>query len=89
MSSYCFFTPEAQALVEDAGIKEQIEEFAESNKKQTYVVYRPLSKEDSTYDYDGAVVLFASGTRPCFIDINGDEDAFSDYINDFIDDVSY
>ncbi|MBY8291179.1 ATP-binding domain-containing protein [Vibrio fluvialis] len=89
MSSYCFFTPEAQALVEDAGIKEQIEEFAESNKKQTYVVYRPLSKEDSTYDYDGAVVLFASGTRPCFIDINGDEDAFSDYIDDFIDDVSY
>lgn len=89
MSNYCFFTPEAQTLAETIGIKEQIENFAESNKKQTYVVYRPLSKEDSTYDYDGAIVLFSSGSRPCFVDINGDEEAFEEYKEDFFDDSSY
>lgn len=89
MSNYCFFTPEAQTLAEKKGIKEQIEYFAESNKKQTYVVCRPLSKEDSTYDYDGAIVLFSSGVRPCFIDIDKNEEAFDEYKDDFFDDLSY
>jgi len=84
-----FFTPDAQALAESVSIKEAIEDFAVSNKKQTYVLHRPLSKEDSTYDYDGALVIFSSGAKPCFVNINKDEDAFEDYIEDFFDDVSY
>lgn len=89
MSSYAFFAPDAQALAERVGIKDQIEHFAESNKKQTYVLYRPLSKEDSTYDYDGALVLFSSGSMPCFVDIDIDEEEFEGYTEDFFDDVSY
>lgn len=89
MSDYCFFTPEAQELVESVGIKNHIEAFAEHTMKQIYVVCRPLSKENSEYDYDGAVVLFASGARPCFIDIYNQEEAFHDYINDFFDDLSF
>jgi len=89
MSGYVFFTPEAQALAENAGLKESIEYFSESNKKQTYVLCRPLSKEDSTYDYEEAIVVFASGSKPCFVNIGKNEKAFEDYIEDFFDDVSY
>ncbi len=89
MSNYCFFTPEAQALADSVGIREQIENFADSNKKQTYAVCRPLSKDDSTYDYDGAIVLFASGSKPCFIDIKKNNDDFDEYKEDFYDDLSY
>ncbi|MFM5487909.1 DEAD/DEAH box helicase [Aeromonas veronii] len=89
MSGYCFFTPEAQSLAEKVGIRAQIEAFADAHMKQTYALYRPLSKDDSTYDYDGAIVIFSSGTRPCFVDINNDENEFLDYIEDFYDDVSY
>ncbi len=89
MSSYCFFTPEAQTLAERVGVKDIIESFSESSKKQTYVLYRPLSKEDASYDYDDSFIIFASGTKPCFVNIGNDEEGFEDYIEDFIDDVSF
>ena len=89
MSEYCFFTTESQALAESAGIKDQIENFAESNKKQVYVLCRPLSKDDSTYDYDGAFVVFTAGSQPCFIDTQNNEEGFEDFIEDFFDDVSF
>ncbi|WP_300173809.1 ATP-binding domain-containing protein [uncultured Aliivibrio sp.] len=89
MSEYCFFTPESQALAESSGLKERIESYAETNKKQVYVLNKPLSKEDSTYDYEGAFVVFAAGSKPCFIDTANNEYGFEDYIEDFFDDVSF
>ncbi len=89
MAEYVFFSPEAKALVDSVGITNSIEQFADSNKKQIYVLHRPLSKEDSTYDYEGAIVIFTSGSKPCFVDIRKNEDEFEDYIEDFFDDVSY
>lgn len=89
MSNYCFITPEAQVLVESVGILQNIQEFSKSNKKQTYVLCKPLSKEDSSYDYNEACVIFISGMKPCFINTGGDNDGFDDYIEDFYDDVSF
>lgn len=89
MSGFCFYAPDAFDLVEKARIREKIEEFAESRKKQTYVLCRPLTKEDSIYDYDHAVVIFSSGMRPCFINTEDDEDLFGEYIDDFVEDVSF
>lgn len=89
MSGYCFYSPEAENLVESVGIKEEIDQYAESQKKQTYVLCHPLSKEDGDYDYDKAVVVFASGKRPCIIDTGNDEEALEDFADDFVDDVAY
>ena len=89
MSNFCFFSPEATDLLDGTVAKAKIEQFAETTKKQVFVLHRPLSKEDSHYDYEQAVILFISGMKPCFIDIGGDSDAFDDYIDDFLDDVSF
>lgn len=89
MSEYCFFTHEAQSLAEKVGIKDSIELFAEKGKKQTYVICRPLSKENSEYDYSGAIVVFASGSKPCFIDIDINTESFEEYMDDFFDDLSF
>lgn len=89
MSGYCFFAPETQELAEKAGIKEKIEDYAEAQRKQTYVLVKPLSKDDSEYDYECAVVIFSSGSRPCFIDLDDNKDKFDDYIEDFFDDISF
>lgn len=89
MSGYCFFTPETQELAERSGIREEIENYAEAQRKQTYVLSKPLSKEDSIYDYEHALVIFSSGSRPCFVDLNGDEEKFEDYMEDFFDDISF
>jgi superfamily I DNA and RNA helicase len=89
MSNYFFTTPEAQALIEAAGISQQIKDFAEQNKKQTYILCKPLSKDDSPYDYENACVLFISGMKPCFINTGDDADGFEDYIEEFFEDVSF
>lgn len=89
MSKYCFFSTEATPLAERYGIKEIIESFAEENKKQTYVLQRPLSKSDSTYDYDEAITIFCTGLKPCFVDFGNDADGFEGYKEDFIDDLSF
>ncbi|ARD23252.1 DEAD/DEAH box helicase [Shewanella japonica] len=89
MSEYCFFTPESQALAESANLKVRLEEYAEANKKQIYVLCRPLSKEDLTYEYEDAFVIFSSGRKPCFVDTGRDPDGFDEFIDDFIDDIGF
>jgi superfamily I DNA and RNA helicase len=89
MSNYCFLASDAQELLESAGIKEQIEQFAESKKKQTYVLCRPLSKDDSSYDYEEALAIFIAGMRPCFVNIGSNQSLFEEYMEDFIDDISF
>lgn len=89
MSSYCFFASDAQELLDRAGIRNTIETYAESRKKQTYVLCRPLSKDDAAYDYDQAVAIFISGMKPCFIDIGNSPEKFEEYISDYLEDISF
>lgn len=89
MSEYCFFTPESQALAESANLKECLEQYAETNKKQIYVLSRPLSKEDLTYEYEHAFVIFSSGRKPCFVDTSNNKEEFEEFVDDFIDDMAF
>ncbi|MCB7130937.1 ATP-binding domain-containing protein [Salmonella enterica subsp. enterica serovar Hillegersberg] len=89
MSNYCFYTDDALELAERANLKNVIDEYATSNKKQTYVLCRPLSKDDSSYDYDNAIVIFSAGIKPCFVNINGDGEDFEEFVDDFLEDVAY
>lgn len=89
MSNYCFYAPDAQELVERSGLKERIEEFASRRKKQTYVLRKPLSKDDATYEYDHAVIIFSAGVHPCFIDVGNDMRAVEEYADDIFEDISF
>lgn len=89
MSEYCFFTPESKALAEASNLKEHLESYAKDKKKQLYVLCRPLSKEDLTYDYENAFVIFASGSKPCFVNTTDEDDDFDEFVDDFIDDVAF
>lgn len=93
MSDYCFFTPESLERVEAAGLHGILVDYSNELKKQIYVLARPLSKEDLEYEYDQSVVIFSSGSRPCFVNLSGsdndEEDNFEDFIDDFIDDIAF
>lgn len=89
MSGYCFYSPDAQELVEKNGIKSLIDQYAENNKKQTYVLCRPLAKDDAIYDYDLAIVIFSSGNKPCFVDFGRSDESVKDYSEDFLEDISF
>ncbi|BBQ25320.1 MULTISPECIES: DEAD/DEAH box helicase [Aeromonas] len=89
MSDYCFYTHDALAIAERVNIKEQIDSFAEEHKKQTYVLCKPLSKEDASYEYNDALAIFSSGMKPCLINTGGDEKKFNYFVDDFLEDVSF
>ncbi|MBF4987598.1 DEAD/DEAH box helicase [Methylophilus sp. 14] len=91
MSGYCFFEQNARELTDRAGLTQSLEELSEQAKKQTYVLSKPLTIEDTTYDYDNAVVVFVSGMRPFFLNLGeaGTDDSFNEYTEEFIDDISF
>ncbi|ECM2385744.1 AAA family ATPase [Salmonella enterica subsp. enterica serovar Typhimurium] len=89
MSNYCFYSQDALALAQSAGVDVIINSYAEQHKKQTYILCRPLSNEDVKYDYDRAIAVFSSGIKPFFIDFGDDDDLFEEYQEDFLEDVSY
>lgn len=89
MSNYCYYADDALELVEKSELKKIIDEYAEHNTKQTFVLRRPLSKDDSHYDYNNAIVIFSAGIKPCFINLDDDEENFEEYIDEFLEDVAY
>ncbi|WCH26562.1 AAA family ATPase [Aeromonas salmonicida] len=89
MSDYCFYTHDALAIAERVSIKEHIDSFAERHKKQTYVLCKPLSKEDASYEYNDALAIFSSGMKPCLINTGDDEKKFNYFVDDFLEDVSF
>jgi len=91
MAGYCFFEPNANELLDRAGLTDDIKAYSEHVKKQTYVLSKPLTLEDATYEYDNAVVVFVSGMKPFFLNL-GDEastESFKIYAEEFIDDISH
>lgn len=89
MPSNSFYDNDAKDLLENTKIKEQIERFSDSQYRQIYVLTKPLPMGGTKYDYAGAVALFISGMKPCFIDISGDRELFDEYCDDFLEDIGY
>ncbi|SNY65049.1 DEAD/DEAH box helicase [Stenotrophomonas sp. CC120223-11] len=89
MSKYCFFTPESEDLARNSGIKERIEAYASARMRQTYVLHKPLSKEDSSYDYQDAVILLSAGCKPCVVDLGANSDGADDFVDDLIEDIAF
>lgn len=89
MSGYCFYSPDAQQLLDSTELKEKIDQYTLHKKKQSYVLRSPLTKNDSSYDYEKSIVIFISGHKPCFVDLNQDKGGLDDYAYDFLDDISF
>lgn len=89
MSDYCFYTHDALAIAERVNIKEMIDSFAEKHKKQTYVLCKPLAKDDASYEYNEALAIFSSGMRPCLVNAGSETTKFEYYVDDFLEDVSF
>ncbi|WP_447017858.1 DEAD/DEAH box helicase [Shewanella algae] len=89
MSEYCFFTPESELIAETTELKGKLETYADNNKKQLYILTKPLSKDDFKYNYSEAVVIFSMGWKPCFVNLGEDQEKFEEFVDDFIDDIGF
>lgn len=82
-TSYFF----AEEEVENFEICKELKEWAESNKKNVYVVHSIMGNERYTYDYKDACVILIPGKKIVFFSLNEENEEFDDYVKDFIDDL--
>ena len=69
----------------------RFQEYAEANEtgNSVYILKRPLGDKKYTYDYDKAVVILVPKHKMLFLDYGGNEEAFEEYVDDFVDDVGH
>lgn len=83
---YCEFPMESR-------LEEFVDRLAEYFSPQAYSIYvldKPLNVSDeSGYSYTGGVVILIPKHKILFVDIDGDQSAFKNYIEDFIEDLGH
>ena len=84
---YCNFEAKNDA---EKRCLEMIKLNAEKNNAPIFVLKRPVIEKKSLYNYDDAFVLMTAEHKFIFINFNNDgDDAFNDYVEDFLEDVGY
>jgi superfamily I DNA and RNA helicase len=86
MSSSFFFL-QAEKNADNKDLISEIEDWANENRTQAYVIDRPLGDERYDYSHDGSLIVLIPGRKISLIDFSGDSDGFNDFIEDFIEDL--
>lgn len=69
---------------------ELLSQFSEKKSVQTYVISAPLGFDASRqYTFNDAIVVLMPKRKICFINLKNDTDAFSEFCEDFIEDLGY
>lgn len=63
------------------------ESYAIENKKQIYLIDKPLGDSKYSYEYNDCLVLLAPGYKITFVHFGDDDDSFEEYVDDFIEDL--
>ena len=70
---------------------EKLQVYAENNEtgNSVYILKRPLGDKKYVYDYEKAVVILIPKHKLLFLDYGENEEAFEEYVDDFIDDTGH
>lgn len=70
---------------------EKWKQYAEKGDKgnSVYILKKPLSDKRVQYAYEGAVVILVPKYKILFLNYGKDEEAFADYVEDFLDDIGH
>jgi len=85
--STSFFYLQAEKNDKNAGFINSLELYADKNKRQVYVVDRPLGDSKYAYTYKEVLVLLIPNHKMFFINTGNDAELFEDYVEDFLEDV--
>ena len=83
-----FFESQIEKSNQNVKVIEKFETYAINAKKQTYLIKSPFGDKKYIYDYDKAFVLLVPKYKILFIDFGNNKNAFEDYVDDFIEDLS-
>jgi len=70
-------------------ILDELEVFAEQEKKQVYVLDKPVSERRYQYLYGEAIVILIPKVKILFINVGEDTESFEDFTYEFIEDLGY
>ncbi|MTI43440.1 superfamily I DNA and RNA helicase [Roseibium hamelinense] len=82
-----FFFLQTEKNEENQQLLDVLEEWASSEKKQIYVVDRPLGDEKYEYGHEGHVIILAPGRKICLVNFGEADDDFEEFVEDFIEDL--
>ncbi|HFE9765182.1 TPA: DEAD/DEAH box helicase [Acinetobacter baumannii] len=89
MSSYFFL--DADKNSKNAKIINDLEQYAEENKKLIYVLKKPLTDQKYDYSYKDALIILAPKHKVIILDFSSKEyeenQEYQDYVEDVIEDV--
>ncbi|NOT84322.1 MAG: AAA family ATPase [Methylococcaceae bacterium] len=86
MSSSFFFLQATQNQINKSLI-EQISNYSNAQKKQVYIINKPLGDNKYSYDYEDCLVLLIPRHKIIFIDFGANKIAFESFVEDFIEDL--
>ena len=86
MSSSFFFLQATKNQINKSLI-EQISDYSNVQKKQVYIINKPLGDNKYSYDYEECLVLLIPRHKIIFIDFGANNIAFESYVEDFIEDL--
>lgn len=67
---------------------QRLKNIASMSKQQIYVLAAPLADRKYQYDYSDAMIVIASKRKIAFVDYGDNNDLFSDFYEDVIEDIS-
>lgn len=87
MSSFFFL--QAQKNRKNSFFIDRLEAWSEANKIQVYILDRPLGDDKYAYSHSESLVLLIPKHRIAFVDFSEHAEGFSNYVEDFIEDLGY
>jgi superfamily I DNA and RNA helicase len=90
-SSYFFEQLDSETISNSRirSILEDLEVYAENQKRQVYVIDKPVGERKYQYSYKEAIVVLIPKVKLLFINVGNDYEVFEDFTDDFIEDLGY
>lgn len=86
MTSLFFLHAEENS--DNHALVEQVRSYCTDNRKQAYLIDRPLGDSRYEYGYDNALVLLMPQHKITFINLSPNDDRFDEFVEDFTEDLA-
>jgi len=82
------FFLQAKENANNHALIEQLRNFCTANRKQAYLIDRPLGDSRYVYDFENPLVLLIPKHKMIFINLSNSEERFAEFVQDFIEDLA-
>ncbi|MGW7162641.1 DEAD/DEAH box helicase [Paenibacillus taichungensis] len=70
-------------------ILKELEKYSEEQKRQVYVIDRPISERKYKYVFKEALIVLIPSVKILILNFGAESEAFEDYVDDFVEDLGY